>query len=77
MLVHSRKATVDNFGRSAMNDEQKGIGAGLSPKFDTAVWAACLAVAFLVPDGYPQFVAFSVLSLCSFASILRVCQRDP
>jgi len=76
MLVLSRKATVDTFGRSAMNDERKGIRAGFSAKFDTAVWAACLAVAFFVADGYPQLEAFSVLGLCSLASIVRVCQRE-
>jgi hypothetical protein len=73
MSVLSREATVDTFGRS---DERKGIRAGFSAKFDTAVWAAWLAVAFFVPDGYPQLEAFSVLGLCSLASIVRVCQRE-
>lgn len=73
MLVLPHNATVDTLGRS---DERKGIQARFSAKFETALWAASLAVALLVPNGYPQLVAFSVLSLCSLAWIARVCHRD-
>jgi len=76
MLVLSRKSTIDTFGRSAMNDELNGIRARFSARFDTTILAALLAVVFCVPDGIPQLVSLSVLSLCSFASILRVCQLE-
>jgi hypothetical protein len=76
MLVLSRKATVDTFGRSAMNEERKGIRERFSTIFYTAIWATCLAVALFVPDGYPQLVAFSVLGLCSLASLVCVCQCE-
>lgn len=68
MSVLSREATVDTFGQS---DRRKGIRAGFS-----AVCAACLAVALFVPDGYPRLVAFSVLGLCSLASIVSVCHAN-
>lgn len=77
MLVLFRKATVDIFGRSATNDAQQGTDAESNAKFDTAIWAAWLAVAYFVPEGYPQLVTLSGLGLYSFASILCACQRDP
>jgi len=73
MSVLSREAIVDTFGRS---DERKGIREGFGARFNAAIWAASLAVALLVPEGYPQLIAFSVLSLCSLASIACVCQRE-
>jgi len=76
MLFFSQKTTVDTFGRSATNDELKGIRARFRANFETAVLALVLAVAFFVPDGYPQQVALSLLSFCSFGSILYVCHRE-
>jgi hypothetical protein len=76
MSVLSRKATVDTFSRSAMHDALKEIVARFNAKFDTSVCLPLLAVAFFVPDGCPRLVALAVLSFCSFASILRVCQRE-
>ena len=77
MLILFRKATLDIFGRSEINEEQKRIGAGFHAKFGTAIWAAWLAVAFFVPNGYPQLISLSVLGLFFFASMVRICQRDP
>ncbi len=72
----SSKATVGFFGSSAMDGEPKGIRARFNARFDTAVWAALLASALFVPDGYPRLVALSILGLCSFATIVCACQRE-
>ncbi len=75
MLDLSRKVSIESVQRSAMNEEWRGVRARFV-KSEIAVGAACLAVAFLVPDGYPRLVALSVVSLCSYAWILRVCQCE-
>lgn len=38
------------------------------------IGTACLAVSFF--DGFPRLVALSVVSMCSFASIVRACQSE-
>ncbi len=76
MFVALREAVVDVLESSAMSDERQGIRPRSRLPIETAVGAASLAAAFLVPDGYPQIVALSVVSLCSYAWILRACQRE-
>lgn len=76
MLNLSREATVDTFGTSAMSGERQGILAGFSVRLEMAIGAACLAVACFVPAGYPRLVALSIVSLCSFASIIRTCHSE-
>lgn len=76
MLSLSRTASAEAFGTSAMSDERKGIPARFNIKSEIAVGAVCLAVAFVVPDGYPRLFALSLVSVCSFAWIFRACQSD-
>lgn len=73
MSVLSREAAVDTFGQAG---DEKRIGTTFGATSETGLWAACLAVALFVPDGYPQLVAYSVLGVCSLAWIARVCQCD-
>ena len=76
MSVFFGNAPADTFERSAISNELTGIRARFVAIFDTAVWAALLAVAFVLPEGYPRLVMCSILALCSFASILCACQRE-
>ncbi len=76
MSVLSREAMVDTFEGSATNEERQGIRARFSMPVEAAAGAACLAAAFVVPEGYPRLIALALVSLCSYAWILRACQCE-
>jgi hypothetical protein len=71
MSISNRNAIAENFGRTAMSELGKAIRAEFGGRFEIALGAVCLAAAFSVLDGYPRLAALSVVSLCSFASMMR------
>jgi hypothetical protein len=76
MSVLSREAMLDTFDGSTTSDERRGVRARFSMPIESAIGAACLAAAFVVPEGYPRLVALALVSLCSYAWILRACHCE-